>query len=197
VVNADIEEEDEMETVSNPMQWLKRDIMVPEIRGFTLPQPIETKLSMEYFSEVFTNELLDHIVFQTNLYVTQKDINTKFSITSDEMRKFLGINVIMGVILLPSMDDYWKMNTRIPQVANAMSRDRFKMIRSYLHFNDNDKAAGSTDRFFKVRPLLDGTRAAILKIPETPLQSVDEVMIAYKGTRAGNLRQYIASKPDK
>ena len=37
----------------------------------------------------------------------------------------------------------------------------------------------------------------MLKVEETVVQSVDEVMIAYKGTRAGNLRQYIASKPDK
>ena len=32
---------------------------------------------------------------------------------------------------------------------------------------------------------------------ETPTQSIDEVMVAYKGTRAGNLRQYIQTKPDK
>ncbi|XP_064116563.1 uncharacterized protein LOC135222405 [Macrobrachium nipponense] len=36
-----------------------------------------------------------------------------------------------------------------------------------------------------------------LKVPETPIHSIDEVMVAYKGTRAGNLRQYVAKKPDK
>lgn len=34
-------------------------------------------------------------------------------------------------------------------------------------------------------------------IPATTEQSIDEVMVAYKGTRAGNLRQYIKTKPDK
>ncbi|KAL0160893.1 hypothetical protein M9458_044618, partial [Cirrhinus mrigala] len=33
--------------------------------------------------------------------------------------------------------------------------------------------------------------------PQTPKQSVDEVMVAYKGNTAGNLRQYIKNKPDK
>jgi len=103
----------------------------------------------------------------------------------------------MGVILLPSMDDYWKTGTRINQIADIMSRDRFKMIRSYLHFQDNEAETENTDRFHKVRPLLKHLRQQFLKLPETPVQSVDEVMIAYKGTRAGNLRQYIANKPDK
>ena len=34
-------------------------------------------------------------------------------------------------------------------------------------------------------------------IPSTAKQSFDEVMIAYKGIMAGNLRQFIASKPDR
>lgn len=33
--------------------------------------------------------------------------------------------------------------------------------------------------------------------PQTPKQSIDEVMVAYKGKTAGNLRQYIKTKPDK
>lgn len=36
-----------------------------------------------------------------------------------------------------------------------------------------------------------------LLIPSTHKHSVDEVMVAKKGTRAGTLRQYIANKPDK
>ena len=60
------------------------------------------------------------------------------------------------------------MKTHIPQVANVMSRDRFKLIRSLIHFNDNEKATSSTDNFFKALPLLDGTRFFNLKIHETP-----------------------------
>ena len=97
----------------------------------------------------------------------------------------------MGIVSLLAINDYWKNDTRIPQIANVMSRDHFKKIRSTLHFNDNECAEGSTDRFFKIRPLINSIRLSMLKIEETVVQSVDEVMITYKGTRAGNLRQYI------
>ena len=40
----------------------------------------------------------------------------------------------MSIIQLPAIDDYWKTKTRIAQVADVMPRDRFKMIRSFLHF---------------------------------------------------------------
>ena len=61
----------------------------------------------------------------------------------------------------------------------------------------NTQAEASNDRFFKIRPVIQSITEQFLKIPGTPEQSVDEVMVAYKGTRAGNLRQYIQTKPDK
>ncbi|XP_064088448.1 piggyBac transposable element-derived protein 3-like [Macrobrachium nipponense] len=78
-----------------------------------------------------------------------------------------------------------------------MSRNCSKAIRSSLHFSDNDQAAASQDRFFKVRVPFTKVTREFLKVPETPIHSIDEVMVAFKGTRAGNLRQYVANKPDK
>ncbi|KAI9520732.1 hypothetical protein NQZ68_013136, partial [Dissostichus eleginoides] len=52
------------------------------------------------------------------------------------------------------------------------------------------------DHFFKVRPLFSLLNTAFRREPQTPKQSVDEVMVAYKGKTAGNLRQYIKTKPD-
>ena len=37
----------------------------------------------------------------------------------------------------------------------------------------------------------------LLKVLETPLNSIDEVMVAHKGTMASILRQYVAKKTDK
>ena len=67
-----------------------------------------------------------------------------------------------------------------------MPSKQFKLLRTMIHFNDNTKE--SSDRFFKIRPVIQSITEQFLKIPATPEQSVDEVMIAYKGTRAGNLR---------
>ena len=103
----------------------------------------------------------------------------------------------MGIVECPSIEDYWANNTWVPQVANVMSSKRFMNIRAMIHFNDNETIHESNDRYYKVRPIFDMLRKEFLKIPHTPKQSIDEVMVGYKGKRAGNLRQYIKSKPDK
>ena len=103
----------------------------------------------------------------------------------------------MGVNTLPSLDDYWAMTTKCPQVASIMSSKRFRLLRRMIHFNDNSKAKDSSDRFFKVRPSVESIRKTCLSVAETNRQSIDEVMVAYKGRTAGNLRQYIKSKPTK
>ncbi|GAA6227529.1 piggyBac transposable element-derived protein 3-like [Lates japonicus] len=103
----------------------------------------------------------------------------------------------MGFIELPSVEDYWAMETRVPQVANLMSSKRFWLLKRVIHFNDNTQIPGTSDRFFKVRPLFSFLNNAFRREPQTPKQSVDEVMVAYKGKTAGNLRQYIKNKPDK
>ncbi|XP_064120264.1 piggyBac transposable element-derived protein 3-like [Macrobrachium nipponense] len=117
--------------------------------------------------------------------------------SEEDLMVFLGLIVYMGLVPLPSIVDFWAVKTRIPQVADFMSRNHFKAIRSSLHFSDNDQAAASQDRFFKVRVPFTKVTREFLKVPETPIHSIDEVMVAYKGTRAGNLRQYVAKKPDK
>ena len=47
--------------------------------------------------------ILDHIVYQTNLYATQKNLNLK----PHEVLNFMGINFLMGYHKLPSWKHYW------------------------------------------------------------------------------------------
>ncbi|KAF3854125.1 hypothetical protein F7725_014813 [Dissostichus mawsoni] len=137
-----------------------------------------------------------HITYQTNLYTTQKDINTTFTTNEKERMTFLTILMYMGIAELPAVEYYWIMETRDPQVANLMSSKRFRRLKRVVHFNDNTELPGTVDRFFKVRPLFSFLNSAFRREPQTPQQSVDEVRVAYKGKTAGNLRQYIQTKPD-
>ncbi|KAL1250768.1 hypothetical protein QQF64_018564 [Cirrhinus molitorella] len=98
-----------------------------------------------YFSRYFSPQVIKHITYQTNLNATQKDINTTFTTTEEEMRNFVAILLYMGISELPSIDDYWVMETRV-QVANLMSSKRFRLMRSLVHFNDNTQIPGTTDR---------------------------------------------------
>ena len=177
--------------------WEKKDITYAPLPPYTHPAPACIRSPFEYFQDMFTVDLLEDIVYQTNLYARQRDVNTTFTTDKHEIMIFIGIVLYMGVVQLPSIEDYWSTVTRVPQVADVMSSKRFRLIRSLLHFNNNENLGGSTDRFFKIRPVFASLVRQFLQVKDTPTQSVDEVMVAYKGTRSGNLRQYIRTKPDK
>ncbi|KAL2077611.1 hypothetical protein ACEWY4_027115 [Coilia grayii] len=176
--------------------WKEEDIEefhVPE----AIFEPPDAVLSpFQYFKMLMTDEIIEHIAFHTNLYSAQ-ELGYPVKTMPKEIEDFLSMLLLMGVFNFPSIDDYWHHESRFSPVADVMSRRRFQVLRRYIHFNDNEQCRHSTDRFVKIRPVFDMVRKQCLLIPSTYKHSVDEVMIAYKGTRAGSLRQYIANKPNK
>lgn len=177
--------------------WKAADLDNPPLPEYQHSPPDFVQTPFQYFSRYFSPEIIKHITYQTNLYATQKDVNTTFTTTEEEILNFVAILIYMGIAQLPSVDDYWAMETRVPQVANLMSSKRFRLLKRLVHFNDNTNIPDTNDRFFKIRPLFSFLTTAFRSEPQTPKQSVDEVMVAYKGKTAGNLRQYIKNKPDK
>lgn len=84
------------------IQWEKSvtNVILPtpfvESFGPNLPDNIETPLDI--FLTLFSEELLENIVFQTNLYCTQNITrNTQPPVTLDEIKCFLGLNLLMGI----------------------------------------------------------------------------------------------------
>ncbi|KAM9478531.1 piggyBac transposable element-derived protein 2-like isoform 3-T3 [Salvelinus alpinus] len=124
---------------------------------------------------------------------TGSSINTNFG----EIEDFLSMLLYMGVFDFPTFVDYWHSDSRFPPVADAMSVRRFQSLRRFLHFNDNMQNNHSPDRFYKIRPLFNMLRQQCLLIQPTNRQSIAEVMVAYKGTKAGNLRHYKSNQHDK
>lgn len=53
----------------------------------------------------------------------------------------LGLSILMGVVNLPAIDDYWKKDEifHYSPVASRISCNRFRDISRYLHFADNTK----------------------------------------------------------
>ena len=182
---------------SRPTTWKKQDIDNPPLPEYVHRSPLYVEGPVFYFTKFFTPDLIQHITYHTNLYAAQKDISTSFTTDTTEILNFIAILLYMGVVECPSLDDYWAMDTRVPQVADLMSSKRFRTMRRTLHFNDNTQAHSSVDRFFKIRPLFTHLNKVYRSQPHTPKQSIDEVMVGYKGRTAGNLRQYVKNKPDK
>lgn len=147
---------------------------------------------------------MDEIVFQTNLYATQNNGgNCNFvPTTSNEVKTFLGVNMIMSLKRMPSYRDYWssRMEMRDSYISSAISRDRFSWLLTNLHLNDNamqpKKDHINYDKLYKIRPLLDTlSETFITSLKPSEHQSIDESMIKFKGR--SSIRQYMPMKPTK
>ncbi|XP_026724781.1 uncharacterized protein LOC113491812 [Trichoplusia ni] len=101
----------------------------------------------------------------------------------------------MGIVKMPSYLDYWSTEFRYTQVADIMPVKRFEQIRRNIHFVDNTNQ--DEDRYYKVRPFIEKIRRNCLSTEEETKYSIDEMTIPYKGTKAGNRRQYNPMKPSK
>ena len=71
--------------------WQECDIETPLLRNYNFSEVYVPKSSIQYFSEVFTDKIIEETVFQTNLYATQNDVNTTFNVSMSGMKKFIGI----------------------------------------------------------------------------------------------------------
>lgn len=166
-------------------------VTIPE-DNFEVPEEIQSEL--KYFETFFTPDIFDKIANDFNQYSVQKTgISAQFTV--GDTKDFIAIELLMGVIKLPAYTDYWSKTTRIPQVGDVMSLKKYQKVRKFLHFSDNTLT--DDDRFYKIRPLLDKIKKNCNGVENERKQAVDEMMVPYKGTRAGNRKQYMPMKPRK
>lgn len=164
-----------------------------------IPNTEELKTPIGYFRQFFDYILLDQIVEQSNLYSVQINPNKPLKLNKSELEQFFGCVIYMSVFNLPRSRMFWAKNSRVNQVADVMSRDRWEAIKNNLHLNDNTQAPQTTDpqrdKLYKIRPLIDNLQSKFLKIPQQQMQSIDEQMVPFKGH--SGLKQYLPKKPYK
>ena len=112
---------------------------------------------LEFFSKFFTEEVLQLLAEQTNLYAQQSKTRHWDHTTAQEIKAFLGMLIAMQ---LPSAQMCWSTDPlfRIQPVADVRTRRRFMKLVGNLHVNDNSAAVPrgdpTYDRLHKIRPLL-------------------------------------------
>ena len=155
---------------------------------------------IEIFQLLFTTAIVGGIVQQTMLFAQQS--RKEFSFCAEQLLAFIGLNVAMGLIRLPQIQDYWNKNEILatPFFPSIMSRDHFQNILGYLHLNDSSQqkkhGEDGYDPLYKVRPLLDHF-SAVFPFYYQPAQhiSIDEMMT---GTRCRiAFLQYMPKKPTR
>ncbi|XP_046975199.1 piggyBac transposable element-derived protein 4-like [Vanessa cardui] len=157
------------------------------------------RYSIAIFFIFFDEDLLTHIVEEMHKFSIQKDPSKPFCITTYELKKFLGICLLMSIAPLPNIRMYWETELGIPLVRETMSVNHFEKMRQFLHFHENSLQVPSChpghDRLHKIRPILESLKKKCQSIPKRETLLVDEKMCA---TKAANfLRQYLPNKPQK
>ncbi|CAG9568339.1 unnamed protein product [Danaus chrysippus] len=182
-------------------KWKKRDLST------SLPEYIaDTGVVDDWFAHcttptdiflVLIDDIVDNIVYQSNLYATQK--SKVLNLKKEELLTFIGINFFMGYNTRPAWRDHY---SSAPDLNNALicktlPRDRFAIILSHLHCNDSSKMpSGCKDKLYKIRPMIDALNKKFEMVYHgTRELSVDESMIKFKGRSV--LKQYLPMKPIK
>ena len=107
--------------------------------------------------------------------------------TTNEIKTFLGVLLLMGIVYKPKMRMYWSKDAlySTPLFSEVMSPDRFELIMKFFHFNDNstyNPTEENRDSLHKVQPLIEALHERCQKVyyPGQNL-SVDEMLVLFKG----------------
>ena len=161
------------------------------------------------FRDFFTEEILNLITDQTNIYgkdkeqrKSQRKVNSWKNISKKDIESFLGIIILMGINGLPKMRLYWSKDIAFRNnfISSIMSRDRFFQIFYNLHLADNSlepkRESKDYSRIYKVKNF---TEILLENFPNNynfgQYGSIDETMVKFKGR--STLKQYIPAKPIK
>ncbi|XP_055910809.1 piggyBac transposable element-derived protein 3-like [Eupeodes corollae] len=150
---------------------------------------------LQIFELFLDNEIINFIVESTNTYANADRNNLTFKTNFNEIRTFIGIMYFSGLHTVPQLDLYWSNQPvfRCNIINEAMSRDRFKLIKSFLHACDNSTIDPS-DKFAKVSTLNNMVNKNFMQFGVFSHHlSIDEQMIPYYGRHSAKM--FIRGKP--
>lgn len=103
----------------------------------------------------------------------------------------------MSYIKYPRIWHYWSKEGGLRKgvIDDAMSVHRFEELQRFLHFNDDNEST-TDDHVSKIRPVTNTLkRTFCLAVDPEEYQSVEEMMIPFKGRLS--IKQYLPSKPKR
>lgn len=145
------------------------------------------------FQKVFEN-ILQHLVCETNRYATRDKNMPDFQITAEEMYNFIGLLILSGYNMRTCERDYWSKSPDLycPAFTETMSRNRFQKIKSVFHAADNQSLHSS--KMAKIKPLYDLLNQSLCMFGVLHENlSIDESMVPYFGRHS--CKQFIRGKP--
>ena len=167
----------------------------------------DTPNVLDFVEMYLTNEILTHVVNETNHYAHQylegNAENIYLSAWTDtdilEMEKFFGLVILMGIIHKPNLPMYWSTDSlyHTPIFSKIMARDRFYLLQKFLHFSNADPNYNPNDderdHLHKVCLFMEMISEKCRKVYYPGKQlSVDKSRVLFKGCL--HFKQYIKTK---
>ena len=195
----------------------KKECQLPVVTPFTGNPGLQIDIDndarpIDYFQLYLRDNDFENMAHETNRYFHQVRVtkqpsrharmNLWYDTAAEEMKKFVGLTFLMGLVDKAQLRNYWSTDPLIytPSFQDAMPRDRFLNLLSFIHLVDNEQAIPRSqdgfDPLYKIRPIYDivSSRFRDLYRP-TQHVCIDEAMVPWKGRL--NFKQYIPSKPDR
>lgn len=150
--------------------------------------------SYEAFTKFLDTDVLMYIVKQTNIYASQKN-DHNFKLSLKDLKSFIGILLVSGYHSLPQQNMYWDTayDSGVEIVRNSMTFKRFKSIKKYIHFADNN-TLNKKDKMAKLTPLIERINKKFKRFGYfDKIISVDEQMVPYFGLHSAKM--FIKGKP--
>ena len=161
-----------------------------------------TVIQFHFFDKLFTNELWDLLVTETNRYARQNNVNNWQDTNLQEMRCFIGFLYGTSINKISQLDDVWSNDWVLasPAFAKFFTRDRFWALFSNIHLADNAKAVDRSlpgfDKLYKIRPMISILKNSFQENYNLGQNvSVDDAMVKGKGRNP--VKQYMLMKPIK
>ena len=150
----------------------------------------------QFFTDMvfYTNQYAETVINSSRPLRRRSRLDDWNPVDVPEMKKFVGVLLMMGVVRLPSYQKYWSTDPFYNNkfASSAMTRDRFLSILRFWHFGNQDDFPG--DRLGKVRYLINHVNDTTSNL-YTPDLSLDESMVLWRGRLV--FREYIKGRKHK
>lgn len=129
------------------------------------------------------------------MYSVQRSCKS-VDVSETEIATFVGMNMVMGVVKLPSYENYWSQKLRYPIIPDAMPIKRYEKMKRYLHFTDKDSINTQSAKLAKIKPIINLVKNECIEVELEEFHAIDEQIIPSK-TKFSKTRQYNPKKPRK
>ena len=134
--------------------------LYPKFLGVTGPvshiDPLDSS-SLDFLTVLWPDSLCEHIAVETNMYARQEGGKNWVDTSVEEMWVFLGIVLQMDMKIVPTIRDHWSTDPvlGVVTVKQAMSINRFRALRRYLHCDDNKGIIDPSDISCKIKTVIE------------------------------------------